>query len=168
MVERLGSSCVAARAPHQEEQINLRSALVGSLTLLSLKTVWMEGGRPGRAGRELCSEKLLGLSCTGNAFCSREGDEEVWARLLTASEAGIKRGRPAATAGGWLAGQPHAAGVALKSHSLCVPHLLPLCPAAACGSWQPGQWESQRSCQFVGLAWLSWSQVLGMKGRSSI
>lgn len=92
MVERLGNSCGGAGAPRREEQINWRSSLVGSVTLPSLKTALMEGDRPGRTGRELCSEKLPGLSCAGKYT------EEIEAGLLTASEAGVKRGRAAATA----------------------------------------------------------------------
>lgn len=143
MVERLGNSCGTAGAPHQEEQISWTSALVGSVTLPSLKTASMEGDGPGRAGTELCSEKLSGLSCAGNAFYSGEDDEDIGARLLSDSDVGVKKDRPAATAGGWLASQLRTA--VSKSHSRCAPHLLPLCPTAP---WQPGQWESQRSCQF--------------------
>ena len=116
MVERLGNSCGAAGAPRREEQINQRWALVGSVTLPSLKTASVEGDRPGRARRELRSEKLRGLSCGG------EDDEEIGAGLFTASEAGVRRGRPAATAGGWPASQPHAVG-----RSIEIPQ--PLCSA---------------------------------------
>lgn len=62
MLERLGNSCGAAGMLPWEEQINWRSALVGSMTLACSKTVSMEGDS---AGRELHSEKLPGLPCTG-------------------------------------------------------------------------------------------------------
>lgn len=119
MVERLGNSCGAAGTPLREEQINRRSALMGSVTLPSLKTALMEGDRPGRTRRELHSEKLPELSCTGNAFCSGENDEEIGAGPLAASEMDVKRDIPAATAGSWMAGQPHAAG-----HSVKIPQLM--------------------------------------------
>jgi len=76
---------------------------MGSETLPSVKAASAEGDRPGRSRRELCPEKLTGRSCVGNALCSGENDEEIGAGLRAASAAGVKKGRPAATAGNRLA-----------------------------------------------------------------
>lgn len=117
-----------------------KSALMGSVTLPSSNTALMEEDRPGKTRKELRSEMLLGLS--------------HW---------GIKRGRAAVTASRRLAPSSKA-----QHQNPTIFYILPVCPAAACVPWQPGQRESQRSCRFVNLSWLSWSQVFGMKGRSSV
>lgn len=79
MVERLGNSCGAAGTPSCEEQISWRSALMESVTLPSLEMVSMEGDRPGRAGRELRSEKLQRLYAVEKM--TRKWGQDLWLPL---------------------------------------------------------------------------------------